>query len=168
MANGNGSDSGWMADVQRALALIFVGSFCIGFLFMVGKVVFRGNVDQNLDILKIIIPAAITFVGAVIGYFYGSSKSKDQSDASQQRVVDKLTSAPPGTLPPNPTAPVPPWWGRLTDEEKNAITAASAGDPRIAAFVTASQVGAANVDDLNYLVSKNLLTQERLAVISAP
>lgn len=167
MANGTTETPGAMADVQRALALFFVGTFCLIVVIMVIRVTFWGDIPTVSDILKIIIPAMINLVTFVAGYFYGSSKAKDQSDASQQRVVDKLTSTAPGSLPPPPPiVPVAPWWGKLTDAEKNAIAAAAA-DPRVAAFVTASTVGAATPDDLAYLASKNLLTPERAAAIQA-
>lgn len=100
------------------------------------------------------------------GYQFSSSAGSDKKDDTSAQVAGKLADkvAP---LPPQPTVPVPPWWSRLQEGEKNAITAAASGDPRIAAFVTASQVGAATADDLTYLVGKGLLTQERADVIKA-
>lgn len=165
MANGE-PPATWMTDVQRALAILFVGTFCLIVVVMVIKVTFWGDIPTVSDILKIIIPAMINLVTFVAGYFYGSSKAKDQSDASQQRVVDKLTSTPPGTLPPTPSlAVVAPWWSKLADTEKAAITAAGPNDPRIAAVIMAMTAGAATPDDLAYLVSKGLLTQERADAI---
>ena len=100
------------------------------------------------------------------GYQFNSSAGSDKKDDTQAQVSSKLAEkvAP---QPPQPTVPVPPWWSRLQDGEKNAITAAATTDPRVAAFVTASQVGAATPDDLAYLVGKGLLTQERADLIKA-
>lgn len=95
----------------------------------------------------------------------GSDKKDDAQTAVSKALADKVAPSPGAPTPP--TAPVPPWWSRLTDAEKNAITTAGATDPRIAAFITASQVGAATSDDLTYLVSKGLLTQDRADAIKA-
>lgn len=153
---------GWMSDVQRALAIILVATFSVALLVMVVRVTFWGDIPTISDILKIMVPALINVVTFVLGYFYGSSKAKDTSDTSQQKIVDKLTST------PTPIAPAPAvaWWTKLSDSEKTAITTAQglgsvSPDARVAAFVTASQVGAATPDDLNYLVSKGLLTAAR-------
>lgn len=101
-------------------------------------------------------------------YQFSSSAGSDKKDETQASVSSKLADkVAPAPGAPNPTVPVPPWWSRLTDAEKNAITTAGATDPRIAAFITASQVGAATNDDLTYLVSKGLLTQDRADAIKA-
>jgi len=171
MADQNQTDQsqGMMADVQRVLAFTVIGVFSAMLAAITMKVVWSGAVEQNIDILKIALPATITFAGTCLGFYFGSSKSKEQTDASQAQLVDKLT---PPAAPAAPTVPVPPWWSRLSDAEKNVITAAAqntggAPDPRIAAFVTASQVGAATSDDLAYLVAKGLLPQARADEIKA-
>ena len=167
MADQNQTDQsqGMMADVQRALSFAVIGAFCAMLMAITAKVVWAGAVEQNIDILKIALPATITFAGTCLGFYFGSSKSKEQTDASQAQLVDKLTPLAAPT-PPVPTSPVQPWWGRLSDAEKNTITAAAqntggAPDPRVGAFITASQVGAATPGDLAYLVQKGLLTQAR-------
>lgn len=159
----NSPKLGTMGDVQRALSFAIIGAFCVMLLGMAFKVMWAGAVEENIDILKIALPAAITFAGTCLGFYFGSNKSKEATDAGQQQLLDKLT--PPAA--PTPTVPVPPWWSRLNDAEKNAITAAAGADPRVQAFVTASQVGAATPDDLDYLVSKGLLTADRAAAIKA-
>lgn len=165
MADGNSSsDGGWMAEVQRLLSIIIIATFCTMLLAMTLKVVWVGTVADNLDILKIALPAAITFAGTCLGFYYGSSKSKEQADTAQQSLMDKLT---PPAAPTPPSAPVPPWWARLTDDEKTKITAEAANDARVQAFITASQVGAATKDDLQYLVTKGLLNQDRADAIAA-
>ncbi len=171
MANGDQAvESGWMADVQRALAIVLVGTFALTLLLLTVRIIIWGDPPTMVDLLKTLISALINVVMLVLGYFYGSSKAKEQSDTSQQKIVEKLTStAPPG--PTGPVAPLPgpstaPWWGKLTDAEKNAITAEGVNDPRVAAFITASTTGAATPDDLAYLVTKGLLTQDRATAIA--
>lgn len=106
----------------------------------------------------------ITSINWWMGSAKGSDANNKMADANSEVVRKLSTTVGTGGNGPQPSVPVPPWWSRLSDAEKNAITAASVGpppDPRVAAFVTASQVGAATPDDLAYLVSKGLLTQDR-------
>lgn len=100
------------------------------------------------------------------GYQFSSSAGSDKKDDTQAQVSSKLADKVP-TPPTTPTVPVPPWWSRLKDDEKNAITAMVGSDARVASIVTAMQVGAATPDDLDYLVKKTppLLTPERAAQI---
>lgn len=99
----------------------------------------------------------------------GSDKKDDAQTAVAKSLADKVPTPP--TAPPAPIAPAPvtptPWWSKLTDAEKNAITAAAPGDPRVQGIVAAMTAGAANADDLAYLVSKGLLTADRPAAIQA-
>lgn len=171
-ANGQADNVTWMSDVQRALALILVGTFAFALMLLTVRLVIWGDPPTLVDLMKTLISALINVVMLVLGYFYGSSKAKEQSDSSQQKIVEKLTStAPPG--PTGPVAPVPstnaPWWSKLTEAEKTAITAAVPNDPRVAAFVTASTVGSATPEDLAYLVAKDppLLTPDRATAIAA-
>lgn len=108
----------------------------------------------------------------VYSFTFGSSASdKTKGDVINKSIETKdriiaagvAATAEIGTVVPESVVPVPPWWARLSDDEKNAITAAGLTDPRVAAFITAAQTGAANADDLSYLVSLTppLLTQAR-------
>jgi hypothetical protein len=159
----------WMSDVQRVLALMLVGAFTLVLLIFAFRLVIWGDAPTLVDLIKTLISALINVVMLVLGYFYGSSKAKEQSDSSQQRVVEKLTS-PPGS----PAAPVPPaptvivaWWSLLTEAERAAITADAPNDPRVAAFAVAAGLGKATADDLAYLVARSLLTQDRATAIQA-
>lgn len=163
-SNGNGSQ-GWMGDVQRALAIILISGFALAVLLATVRLIWIGDAPAINDMAKTLQAALVNMSLIALGFFFGSNMSKVQSDASQQKIVDKLTG---NTTPAPVVIAVAPWWPKLTDAEKNAITAAAAADPRVAAFVTASTNGAATSDDVDYLVSKNLLTAERAAVIKAP
>lgn len=97
----------------------------------------------------------------------GSDKKDDAQTAVSKALADKVP-APPPVAPAPPLAPAPiAWWGRLKNGEPAAITAAAAADPKVMAFITAANVGAATPDDLAYLVTKGLLTQERATAIQA-
>lgn len=117
--------------------------------------------DKLLDMMLTIL-FGTAFVG-IVNYLIGSSRGSAAKDDTTNRIVEKLTS------PNGPVAaalsPAPPtgWWARLSDAEKTALTAST--DARVQAFVTASTAGNATADDLAYLVSKNLLTQERADAI---
>lgn len=172
MANGNTENITWMSDVQRALAIVLVGTFALTLVLLIIRIVIWGDPPTLVDLVKTLISALINVVMLVLGYFYGSSKAKEQSDASQQQIVEKLTSTnPPGT--PGPVAPIAApvvvvaWWSLLTPAEQAAVTATASTDPRVQAFVTAAGTGRATADDLTYLVGKGLITQDRATAIAA-
>lgn len=52
------------------------------------------------------------------------------------------------------------WWSLLTDDERTTIDGALA-DPKVDAFKKLAESGAASAEDLDYLVSQNLLTKAR-------
>lgn len=125
-----------------------------------------GDASQ-IGLLAGFVTLFIKMAADAIGYQFNSSAGSDKKDEVQATVSGKLADKVPTPPAPPPTVPVPPWWSRLTDAEKNTITAAAGADPRVQAFVTASQVGAATKDDLTYLVNKTLLTQARANEIAA-
>lgn len=158
----------WMGDVQRALAILIIGCLVVATTALIIRLVISAQIDDVVDVAKIMLAALVNMGLIALGFFFGSSKSKEAADAGQQQLVDKLTSTPPGTLPPAPgAAAATPWWTKLTDAEKSALTADDAGDARTKAIVTAMTTGAATPDDLDYLVSKGLLTKERADEIAA-
>lgn len=173
-ANGNdaGSTGGWMSDVQRWIAIALIGTFAFAIIITTIRLVIWGDPPTTLDVVKTLHAAMINMAMVVLGYFFGSSKSKEGADASQQRIVEKLTAtAPPG--PPGPVAPVPSpvvvisWWSLLTDAERAAISAAAPTDSKSAAFMAAAQTGKATADDLAAMVAKGFITQDRAVVVSA-
>lgn len=173
MANGDQADTntGWMSDVQRALALLLIGTVAFMVIALTIRIVISGDLPTIAALLKELKDALTNMSLIALGFFFGNTMAKMAQDVGQQKVVDKLTSnAPP---PSGPVAPVPAsivvlaWWSLLTDAEKTAITAAAANDPRIQNFVTTAGTGKAAPDDLAYLVSKNLLTQDRATAIQS-
>lgn len=161
--------TGWMNDVQRALALLIIGILVAAAAALVVRLVISGDVKDILDLAKIMLAALVNMGLIALGFFFGNTMAKMAQDAGQQKVVDKLTS----TAPPNggPVAPLPAptvvvaWWSLLTDGERAAITAAAPTDPKAASFMAAAQTGRATQEDLDDLVSKNLLSQPRADAI---
>ena len=171
-ANGNGSNVGWMSDVQRAIALLIIGILVASAFALVLRLIISGDVKDILDLAKIMLAALVNMGLIALGFFFGNNQAKAVSDAGQQKIVEKLTS----TQPPGPSGPVAPipapivvvaWWSKLTDAEKAAITAAAPTDPQAATFMAAAQTGTASPDDLANLVTKGLLTQDRATAIGA-
>lgn len=160
----------WMSDVQRALALILVGSFASVTVFSTVCSIFFPDNDALTDMAKSLQSNLTNMCLIGLGFFFGNTMAKMAQDAGQQKVVEKLTSTNPptgGPVAPLAAATVVPWWSVLTDLEKNVISTNAKDDPRVAAFVTAATTGAANADDLAYLVTKGLLTQARADEIKA-
>lgn len=168
---GNGAD-GWMADVQRALALILIGFLALASFGLVIRLIISADIAAVVDIAKIMLAALVNMGLIALGFFFGSSQSKEKADASQQKIVEKLTSAAPppsGPVAPlaAPLAPVVAWWSLLTDPERDAIKRASNTEPKVATFMAAAQAGRASDADLANMVSLNLLTQARADQIKA-
>lgn len=161
--NGSGSTggSGWMSDVQRAIALILIGVFALVVFASTVKFVFTADAATLNDMAKTLQAALVNTVLIALGFFFGSNQAKQQADAGQQKIVEKLTSKTVGT-----PSVVVSWWSLLTQQEQDAIKAAASGDAGVQAVLTSLQAGKAESPDLAYLVSKGLLTPERLIVIS--
>lgn len=153
--------SGWMSDVQRAIALILIGTFALISVAATVRIVFLGDVAALTDMAKTLQAALVNMGLIALGFFFGSNLSKMQADAGQQRMVDRLTAN--GPAP----AVVVAWWSVLTEAERAAITNAAASDPQTAAFIATAQAGKATPHDLANLVSKGLLTEARAAEIES-
>ena len=156
----NGNGQGWMSDVQRAIALILVGAFSFVIVVTTVKFVFSADAATLNDMAKTLQAALVNTVLIALGFFFGSNQAKQQADAGQQKIVEKLTSA------ATPSAVVVSWWSLLTQAEQDAITAAAPDDPRVQSALTALQAGKAESPDLAYLVGKGLLSPERLGIIT--
>lgn len=163
MANGTDKVAdGWMSDVQRALALILIGTVAFMVIALTVRIVISGDLPTIASLLKELKDALTNMSLIALGFFFGNTMAKMAQDKSQQDLVQKMTPTAPGT----PSAvPVPPWWAKLTEDEKNAIAAAMKADPRIDTIKSAMTAGAATPEDLQYLVAANLLTQDRADAI---
>lgn len=98
-----------------------------------------------------------------IQWWMGSAKGSDANNKMQDKMSDAIRPASPPVEPDVVVA----WWSILTDAERGAITAAALTDSRAAAFVAASATGKASPADLDYLVTKGLLTRDRATAIAA-
>ena len=158
--------SGWMSDVQRAIALILIVSFAVVVIAVTIKLVFSGEVNQLNEMAKTVQAALVNMVLIALGFFFGSNLSKTLADAGQQKIVEKLTGGP--TPPASPPKVVVSWWSLMTPQEQAAIKdAADKGDPKTLEVWTSLQAGKAVKEDLDYLVSVNLLTKERVDVLTS-
>lgn len=168
------SENGWMGDVQRGLALILVGTFALAVIVATGASIIYPDSTALVDMSKTLQAALVNMGLIALGFFFGSSQSKVQSDAGQQKIVDKLTSAPVAPVAPvvapvlvSATHPVVvAWWSLLTHEEQSALEDSSS-DVRIRTFIDAAKVGKATAADLSYIVGTGLLTQARADALVA-
>lgn len=167
MANGDdaAAPAGWMSDVQRALAMILIGTLALSIIVITVRIVVWGDAPTLLDLVKTLQSALINMSMVALGFFFGNTSAKMQSDAGQQKVVEHLTSTAAPVAPPAAPTVVVAWWSLLTDGERAAVSAAAPADPKAASFMAAAQTGKATEDDLADLVSKNLLTQARADAI---
>ena len=160
-------------DRKVVLAFFLTGLAAFLFMFLAALLVYApaGKIDAGtFGLLAGMIMLFIKMAADSTGYQTQSSAGSDKKDDAQTAVSKALAEKVPSpipvqrvTLPP----PVTPWWGLLVNGEPAAITAAAATDPKVMAFITAANVGAATPDDLTYLVSKGLLTAERAAAIQS-
>ena len=156
----DGNSTGWMSDVQRAIALILIGVFALVVFASTLKFVFTADAATLNDMAKTLQAALVNTVLIALGFFFGSNQAKQQADAGQQKIVERLTSA-------SSPSVVVSWWSLFTREEQDAVKAAAPTDPNVQAALAALQVGKAEKSDLTYLASKGLLTSERLIALTA-
>lgn len=155
--------SRWLVLDTRTVIVVWMmmSTFALMIILMIVGVP-KGEGGQLLNTLlgMYVGTGMITSINWWMGSAKGSDANNKMADANSE-VVRKLSTTVGTGNGQQPNVPIPPWWSRLNDGEKNAITAAAPSDPRVAAFITASQVGAATPEDIAYLVSKGLLTQDR-------
>lgn len=162
----------WMSDVQRALALLIVGTIVFSAAALIIRMVISSDIPAIIDLAKGTLSNLTNMALIALGFFFGNTMAKMAQDAGQQKVVEKLTSTAPAG-PPGPIAPIQAptviiaWWSLLTSAEQAAIVAAAPTDPKAAAFMAAAQTGKASQTDLDDLVAKGLLTQARADILKA-
>ena len=179
MANGTASSpttlKGAIMSLNPKIVLAFILVIIAAALVVFFTIILTGG-KTTLDagtiaLISSMITTFILMAKSASDYQFSSSSGSDKKDDVQADVskslADKVPTPPaaPITPHPAPTSVVTAWWTKLTDAEKNAITAAGPTDPRVAAFVAASTSGTATADDLAYLVSKQLLTPDRAYAI---
>lgn len=150
----------WWPDAQ--------GFTIFAVLFIAGAALFYRMThpsDVNDKMLETMLTILFsTALVAIINFLFGSSRGS----AAKDDTLNKIALTPPvKPSDPTPAPVVVAWWSVLTDAEKATITTASATDPRLKAFIDAATVGKASVDDLSYVVAKNLITQARADVIKS-
>lgn len=157
---------GWMNDVQRALALILIVTFATVVAIATLRVVWWGDANAVAELAKTLQSALVNMSLIALGFFFGNTAAQRDANRGQQNILERL-APPAGPAPSAPPALPTPWWTKLTEDEKHLIVGAKANDGRVDAFITSSTVGSATPADLDYLVSRGLLTPERAEAIKA-
>lgn len=153
----------WAPDAQGFLAMAIV--LICGTALFVRMFHPSGTEDKMLDTMITILFS--TCLVTVYQFSFGSSRGSAIKDEAQSRVVQQLAAVvPPPIAPPPAAPPATPWWTQITEAERSAILA-QRSDARVAAFITAAQAGSASAEQLDYLVSRGLLTRERASAIAA-
>jgi hypothetical protein len=158
------------AKIVLAFFLTIIASGLVVFLTLILVYAPTGKFDAGaIALISSMITLFIKQAADATGYQFTSSSGSDKKDDTQANATKALADKvqPPPGAPVIPVATSPPWWPKFTDDEKSAIVARGKLDARVAAFITAAQVGAANGDDLVHLVQSNLLTPARATVIAA-
>lgn len=129
-----------------------------------------GDASQ-IGLLAGFVTLFIKMAADAIGYQFNSSSGSDKKDETQAKVAGALADkVAPVVVPPPPPANGTPWWNRMTDAERSAITSASGSDPsdaKLSAIVSGPVKMKPDPDEITYLVSKNLLTQDRANAIQS-
>jgi hypothetical protein len=94
-------DAGWMSDVQRAIALILIGSFATICVMLSLWFIFRGDADSLLDMAKTLQAALVNMALIALGFFFGSNMSSKTKDDT----ISKIAMQPSAPIAPAPIAP---------------------------------------------------------------
>ncbi len=86
----------WTIDVQRGLAWTIMLLFSAVTMAMVIRIILAGAPTDALELLKQLTNALINIAFAIVGFFYGSSKSSQSKDETQAKVAEKLADKVPG------------------------------------------------------------------------
>lgn len=96
-----------MPDVQRILALAIVGSF-VGLIVLWTFRPPAGDPAQITAMLNTLIGILAGAAGAVVGFYFGSSKSSASKDDTIASLANNQPPAPPAPpAPPQPPQPGP-------------------------------------------------------------
>lgn len=99
------ANASWMSDVQRALAMLLIGTLSVIAVGMATRVIWSAPVDDVIDLSKTLQAALVNMGLVALGFFFGNTIAKMQNDRAQTRLVDKLSPAAP--VSPAPLAPTP-------------------------------------------------------------
>lgn len=140
-------------------AMVISGFYAIVFFWL-----WRPPAIQS-EALTLMVGAASTTFGLVVGYWIGSSAGSSDKDRNTSETMDKLVHAV-STSAPSAVQPRP-WWANMTDEEKSRINSAANHDPKVKDFMDHAAAGTATPEELAYVVKIGLITQDRAAALSA-
>lgn len=104
MANGTdetpktAAENSWMSDVQRALAMILIGSLALVGVFLTVRLIFIADADSLLDMTKTLQAALVNMALIALGFFFGSNKSSKDKDDTISKIA--MTPPPPPVIAP--------------------------------------------------------------------
>ena len=145
--------------IVLAFFLVVIAALMVVFLILV---LTRTDVKVDAGTIALFASMVTTFIlmaKSGSDYQFSSSAGSDKKDETTAKVAANLAEK---VAAPGVTVP---WWSRLSPEERTAIIDAAKADPRVQLFKSTSEVGRATPDDLEYLVTKKLLTQARATAI---
>src|SRR5687767_1982032 len=91
-ATADATVSNWTFDVQRGLAWTVMLMFAIVTMAMAMRTAVTAEISDINDLLKSSLAVLFNIVMLVLGYFFGSSKSSQAKDETQNKIMEKLTS----------------------------------------------------------------------------
>lgn len=83
---------GWMSDVQRALALLLIGSVAFMIAAFTLRIILSGDPAVIGPLLKELKDALINMSLIALGFFFGSSQGSQAKDQVQAKAIENLTA----------------------------------------------------------------------------
>lgn len=100
MPNGNdetapkpAAENSWMGDVQRALAMILIGSLALVGVFLTIRLIFIAEAEDLLSMATTLQAALVNMALIALGFFFGSNKASKDKDET----ISKIAMTPPPT-----------------------------------------------------------------------
>lgn len=134
---------GWMGDVQRAIAMILIGSLALVCVFLTLRLIFLGESEDLLDMAKTLQAALVNMALIALGFFFGSNKaSKDKDDTIRKIALEPVAPIAPVAVvaPVAPVAPIAPLApvqsGNAGTEGRETIITTAPAEPSVTPTIT--------------------------------
>jgi hypothetical protein len=108
---------------------------------------------------------------SVVSFYFGSSVGSDKKDDTQAKMAVRLAEKVTTTQLSNGVPYMEdvdsaiPWWSLFTDNEKVRITGAASMNKEVADFMAKAVAGTAKPEELDKLVTYDVLTPERVVTL---
>lgn len=155
----------WLPETRTVIVCWMMVST---FIIIMSLLIWGGPKGEGAQLLNTLLGMYVgTGLITSITWWMGSAKGSDANNKMQDKMADAIGSALPT---PVPTAVTQPWWNRMTDEERAAIAAKAAATPadaKLAVIVSGPVKINPDADEIEYLVSLNLLTRDRATALQS-